>query len=106
MMSVLRSLILYVGPHVQEKLSYKIPFFYFHGPLCYLNPTFEGLDIGLVRGRELSNEQGLLELKGRKFVKTIRLHSLAELSEKEHTIRQILNEAAILNEHYRLLKKK
>ncbi len=105
-MSLLRRMILDVGPHGQEKLSYKIPFFYFKGPLCYLNPTFDGLDIGFVRGKELSNEQGLLELKGRKFVKTIRLHSLAELSEKEHAIRQILNEAAILNEHYRLQKKK
>ena len=103
---MLRSMLLEVGPHVQEKLSYKTPFFYFKGPLCYLNPTFDGLDMGFVRGKVLSNDQGLLELKGHKFVKTIRLHSLAELSEKEHAIRQLLNEAAILNEHDSLKKKK
>ncbi|MFY8035881.1 MAG: hypothetical protein ACOVMQ_01880 [Cyclobacteriaceae bacterium] len=30
-MSVLRSIILDVGPHVEEKISYKVPFFYSTG---------------------------------------------------------------------------
>jgi len=105
--SVLRNMVLDVGPHVQEKISYKIPFFYFHGPLCYLSPTFDGTYIGFVRGHQLSNEHGLLEKKGRKFVRSIHFYSLAELEEREEQIRQILNEAAILNEyHYRQRKKK
>ena len=106
-MSVLRNMILDVGPHVQEKISYKIPFFYFHGPLCYLSPTFDGMNIGFVRGHQLSNEHRLLEKKDRRFVRSIHFYSLAELEEREETIRQILNEAAILNEyHYRQKKKK
>lgn len=106
-MSVLRNMILDVGPHVQEKISYRIPFFYFHGPLCYLSPTFDGIYIGFVRGHQLSNEHRLLEKKDRKFVRSIHFYSLAELEEREETIRQILNEAAILNEyHYRQKKKK
>jgi hypothetical protein len=106
-MSVLRNMILDVGPHVQEKISYKIPFFYFHGPLCYLSPTFDGIYIGFVRGHQLSNEHGLLEKKDRKFVRSIHFYSLAELEEREEQIRQILNEAAILNEyHYRQKKNK
>lgn len=107
MMSVLRNMILDVGPHVQEKISYKIPFFYFHGPLCYLSPTFDGIYIGFVRGHQLSNGHGLLEKKDRKFVRSIHFYSLAELEEREEQIRQILNEAAILNEyHFRQKKKK
>jgi hypothetical protein len=106
-MSVLRNMILDVGPHVQEKISYKIPFFYFHGSLCYLSPTFDGIYIGFVRGHQLSNEHRLLEKKDRKFVRSIHFYSLAELEEREEQIRQILNEAAILNEyHYRQKKKK
>lgn len=104
-MSVLRRLILNVGPHVQEKISYNVPFFYFHGPLCYLSPKFDGVYIGFVRGHELSNEQGLLEIKDRKYIRSIHFHSLAELGEMDYAIRQILNEAAILNEHYYQLKK-
>ncbi len=99
-MSVLRSLVLDVGPHVQEKISYTVPYFYFHGPLCYLSPKFDGAYLGFPRGHQLSNKHGLLENGNRKFVRSIHFYSLAELEEKEEEIRKILNEAAILNEYY------
>lgn len=105
-MSVLRSMILDVGPHVQEKISYTVPFFYFHGPLCYLSPKLDGAYIGFVRGHALSNEQGLLEIKGRKYIRSVHFHSLAELHEKVDAVRHILNEAAILNEYHDQQKKK
>ncbi len=98
-MSVLRTWILDLGPHAQEKISYKIPFFYFYGPMCYLNPTPDGVDLGFVQGKSLSNEQGLLQMKQRKTVATIRFHSLAEVEAREAQIRQILNEATILNQY-------
>ena len=105
-MAFLRQLILDIAPGVEEKISYKIPFFSYHGALCYLNPVSGGIDIGFVRGVELSNQQRLLQRKGRKLVCSIRLHSLAEAEEHAAAIRQILNEAAILNNHYRQLKLK
>lgn len=105
-MSVLRLWILDLGPHAQEKISYKIPFFYFYGPLCYLNPAPDGVDLSFVQGNRLSNEQKLLEEKGRKTVASIRFHSLAEVEEQESEIRQILNEAAILNQYLHQQKKK
>lgn len=105
-MSVLRMWILDLGPHTQEKISYKIPFFYFYGPLCYLNPANDGVDLSFVQGKRLSNEQKLLEDKGRKNIASIRLHSLAEVEERESEIRQILNEAAILNQYLHQQKKK
>jgi hypothetical protein len=105
-MSVLRNMVLDVAPHVEEKISYTVPFFYFHGPFCYLSPTIDGVYIGFVRGHQLSNEQGLLEIKKRKYIRSMHFFSLAELEEKEETIRQILNEAAILNEYHFQQKKK
>ncbi len=104
-MSVLRSMILDIGPHVQEKISYTVPYFYFRGPLCYLSPKFDGAYIAFVRGNQLSNEHGLLESKERKYVRSIHFYSLAELEEKEDDIRAILNEAALLNEYYFQQKK-
>jgi hypothetical protein len=98
-MNVLRTWVLDMGPHVQEKLSYKIPFFYFYGPLCYLNPKPDGVDLGLVQGKSLSKEQDLLQMKERKTVATIRFHNLAEAAAHEEQVRQILNEAAILNQY-------
>jgi len=98
-MTILRSWILDLGPHTQEKLSYKIPYFSFYGTLCYLNPHEEGIDLGFTKGYELTDDQKILESKGRKQVKTVTFHSVAELEENEETIRHILNEAAILNEY-------
>lgn len=105
-MSVLRNLVLDIGIHVQEKVSYNVPFFYFHGPLCYISPTFDGVYVGFVRGHQLSNEHGLLETKKRKYIRSIHFYSLAELEEKEERVRYLLNEAAILNEYYFQQKKK
>jgi hypothetical protein len=105
-MTVLRSMVLDTGPHVQEKVSYTVPYFYFHGPLCYLSPKPDGVYIGFVHGNQLSNEEGMLEAGKRKFVRAITFHSLAELEEKEDDVRKILNEAAILNEYMRRKKAK
>ena len=83
-----------------------MPYFYFHGPLCYLSPKLDGVYIGFAKGHQLSNEQDLLESNKRKFVRTITFHSLAELEEKEEEVRKILNEAAILNEYHARRKTK
>ena len=74
--------------------------------MCYLNPANDGVDLSFVQGKRLSNEQKMLEDKGRKNIASIRLHSLAEVEERETEIRQILNEAAILNQYLHQQKKK
>jgi hypothetical protein len=102
-MTVLRSWILDLGRHTEEKISNKIPYFSFYGPICYLNPTDEGVE-GFTKGYELSNDARILESKGRKLVRSITFVSLTSLEEQEETMRHILNEAAILNE-YRFKRK-
>lgn len=104
MMTILRSWILDLGSHTQEKISNKIPYFFFYGPMCYLNPHPEGVDLGFTKGYELSNDRGILESKGRKHVKSVTFYSVTGLEENEDTIRHLLNEAAILNE-YRFKRK-
>jgi len=105
-MTVLRTWVLDLGSHTTEKISYKIPFFYFYGPLCYLNPVPDGVDLSFTQGASLSRTHKLVQQKGRKTVASIRIHSLAELEEHEDEIRRILNEAAILNQYLFNQKKK
>ena len=105
-MTVLRRWILDLGPHAQEKISYTVPYFYFYGPLCYLTSPADGVDLSFANGKKLSNDQKLLEEKNRKTVASMRFHSLAEIEEREEQVRQILNEAAILNQYMHNLKKK
>jgi hypothetical protein len=105
-MAALRDMALDSGIQVEEKISYGVPFFYFRGPLCYLNPKFDGVYIGFVRGNQLSNEQQLLTSNNRKYIRSIHFHSLTELEEREKEVRQILNEAAILNDYHFRQKQK
>lgn len=105
-MTILRARIHDLGPHVQEKISYKIPFFHFYGPLCYLSPKSEGVDLAFTKGHQLEDESGLLQSGGRKQVASRTFYSVAEVEEHEDSIRQLLNQAAILNEYHFKQKKK
>jgi hypothetical protein len=105
-MTVLRSWVLDVAPHVQEKITNRIPFFYFFGPLCYLSPRRDGLELAFSKGHYLDDDSAFLSSQGRKQVRSRVFHSVAELEEHEETIRRLLNQAAILNEYNDKTKKK
>jgi hypothetical protein len=106
-LTILRSWVLDLGPHTTEKISYTVPFFYFYGPLCYLSQQNEGVSISFTKGYQLEDEEKVLEAKSRKQIRSKTFYSIAELEEFEGPIRQLLNEAAILNEyHFRQKKKK
>lgn len=84
-------------PGVTDKITYKIPFYYRKSWLCYLNPTKDKkIELGFTRGTELSNEQGLLQAKGRKQVSSVTFASVAEIPLQ--TLQEILQEALLLDE--------
>lgn len=105
-LTILRAWILDIGSHVKEKISNQIPYFEYYGNLCYLHPLDTGVDLGFVHGNVLSDDEHLLESKGRKQVKSITFYSVAEVEEHEEEIRHLLNEAAILNEYHFKRKKR
>lgn len=98
MMTILRSWIFDLGANTKEGMTDCVPHFHLHGDLCYLHPNDEGVDLGFVKGYELPNEHGLLESNGRKHTMSITFHSVAEVEEYEEQVRQLLNQAAVLNE--------
>ncbi len=67
---LLRTIILKVDSKITEKISYRIPFFYRHKSLCYLNPKKVGVDIGFWNGINFKHNAHLLELQNRKQIKT------------------------------------
>jgi len=80
-----------------DKLRYKIPFYDGKTWICYLNPTKQNkIELVFLRGRELSNAQGLLSDKGRKIVSGIEFASVAEIPKK--LINEIIQEAIYLDE--------
>jgi len=84
-------------PGITARMSYKIPFYYGKSWICYLSPVGkDAVDLGFPRGNELSNEQTLLEEKGRKLVRTVRFKQLVDIPEQ--AIHEILQEAILLDE--------
>jgi hypothetical protein len=84
-------------PGILCKISYKIPFYYRNSWICYLNPQKKGgIEFAFTRGNELSNEQGLLEKKGRQMVRGITLLEPGEIPLEG--LNEIIQEAILLDE--------
>lgn len=83
--------------NLEDKLRFKIPFYFRKSWICYLNPIKkEGIEIAFLRGNELSNEQGLLDSKGRKQVCGIVFTKPSEIPIRALT--EILQEAILLDD--------
>jgi hypothetical protein len=96
---ILRTWIRDLGPHVEEKMRAKVPYYYFYGHLCTLSPGDDNVEFSFAKGYELDDETKLLESKGRKHVRSLTFYSVAEAEEHEEEVRRLLNRAAILNEY-------
>jgi hypothetical protein len=91
----LRKLILDAVPQVGESIKYGIPFYTYHGLLCYLNPKPDYVDFGFCQGVELSDEAGLLYGDN----KEIRKVQVTELTGPlMQSLRQLVQEALLVNE--------
>lgn len=80
-----------------DKIRYNIPFYYGRSWICYLNPTKDDkVELAFVRGNELSNEQRLLESKGRKQVYSITFEKVSDIPQK--LINEVIQEAILLDQ--------
>ncbi len=100
LMQRLRVLILNAHPKIREHLEINTPMYKVKQDVCYFGKVHpvKGLEVCFLRGFQLSNEQGLLESKGRKFIYGITLVDINDLKNKETAFLEILNEALILDE--------
>jgi len=79
------------------KMAYGIPFYYKRKRIFYLNPKKNGtVDLAFVRGIEMSNSNGLLELKDRKHIMTIEIQSIDKMPYRG--IMENIEEAIFLDE--------
>jgi uncharacterized protein len=100
----LRSIIHVLVPAVQEKFSFKIPFYHYFGMFCYINPVKDGIDLGICNGKSFADDFEHLEVKGRALIATVRLCTPKDIEAKE--VEQIITTAAIENETSAAAKKK
>ena len=85
-----------------EKISYNVPYYFLKSRVCFIWPSSvkpgpkSGVALGFCRGYLLSNEQGIVDMEGRKEVGMIIFHDVKEI--KEDLLREIINEAVIIDE--------
>ena len=83
--------------NLEDKIRFKIPFYYGRSWICYLNPTKDGkIEFAFVRGNELSNSQGILDSKGRKQVYGVEIYDTKDINEE--LILEVMHEAILLDE--------
>jgi hypothetical protein len=82
---------------LEDKIRFKIPFYYHKSWVCYLNPIKnDEVELAFLLGQALSNQQGLLEANGRKQVAGITFSKVAEIP--VDPVYEIIQEALILDE--------
>jgi hypothetical protein len=91
----LRKLILDAAPHVGESIKYGIPFYTYHGLLCYLNPKKDYVDFGFCQGVGLSDEADLL-YGDNKEIRKVKVTQLT--GPLVQSLRQLVQEALLVNE--------
>lgn len=92
-------------PAITSKIRYRVPFYYRKSWVCYLNPQKKGaVDFCFIRGNELSNEQGILEAKDRKQVRSLTFTSLKEIP--TDTLHEIIQEAILLDDTVKYASKR
>lgn len=83
--------------NLEAKLRYKIPFYYNRSWICYLNAQQDGsVELAFTRGNELSNDQGLLDSKGRKQVMSLHIEELKQIHDP--MLLEVWQEAILLDE--------
>lgn len=83
--------------NLEAKIRFKIPFYFQHSWICYLNAQKDGgVELAFTRGNELSNDQDLLESKGRKQVRSLWIKSQDQI--QDPVLAEVFQEALLLDE--------
>ena len=109
--AALRGIILSTSDKFTEKLSYGVPYFYIHSRICFTWPASagaitidKGVILGFCRGHLLSNDNGLLEGRGRKEVWDVIYEHPSQIDAGR--VRETLIEAILLDEELARKKKR
>jgi hypothetical protein len=107
----LRALAFECIPDVKEKLGYNVPFYSRYSRICFIWPGAvpwgkkikKGVELGFCKGNFLA-DPSYLNIGNRKEVYIKTFYSLKEID--QDVVRQLLYEAAVIDEEQALLKKK
>ena len=81
----LRELLFETVPNIEERFSFKLPFYHYYGMFCYLHADKHGLHLCVCRGKDLLMAFPQLEQKNRAFIASVTVHQWSDFSRLEIT---------------------
>lgn len=94
--SLVRELLISTVTGIEERFSFKIPFYHYYGMFCYINATKEGIDVGFCRGKDLVLTFPQLQMTSRVMVASLLLRTKKDINQLE--LPAIIAAAAAWNE--------
>ena len=98
----LRELLFELVPGIEERFSFKLPFYHYYGMFCYLHSDKQGLHFCICRGKDLVMAFPQLEQKNRASIASVTLRQWSDFSRLEIT--SLINAAADWNKEAFLQK--
>ncbi len=83
---------------VISEIKWKIPFYSYRGPLCYINAKDSRIEIGFLKGYLLKSHLDYLVHAKTKLVRHIHISSMEDFKQNVDKIEAILQEAILLAE--------
>lgn len=91
----LRELLFELVPDIEERYSFKLPFYHYYGMFCYLHYDKQGLHLCFCRGKDLVMAFSQLDQKNRASIASVTLSAMRDIHQLE--ISQLITAAAEWN---------
>jgi uncharacterized protein len=98
----LRETLFEAVPGIEERFSFKVPFYHYYGMFCYLHADKQGLHFCFCRGKDLVMAFPQLEQKNRASIASVAVHQWSDFSRLEIT--SLISAAAEWNKEASLQK--
>lgn len=98
----IRQLLISEVPYIEERFSFKLPFYHYFGMFCYISRAKDGISLTFCRGKDLVDEFPQLERKDRAVAASVTIRSLKDID--RYRLREVISTAAAWNEEAKRLK--
>jgi uncharacterized protein len=76
----LRVMLFELVPGLEERFSFKLPFYHYYGMFCYINKVKEGIEFNFCRGKDLEMAFPELERKNRAIIAGITICNYKQMN--------------------------
>ena len=79
----IRKLLLTTVPEIEERFSFRLPFYHYYGMFCYLHVSRGCINLCICRGKDLLEVFPQLEQKDRASIASVTLYKTADIARLE-----------------------